>query len=143
MGKLYAEIDDRLRARFTDPALTLGAFRFSLAATTPALRAIEAGTRLRSSLLHFPYGDQGLFCRAVVYRALGGFPHLPVMEDYEFVRRARRAGRVEVLPQAAVTSDRAWRAQGVWRRTALNLGTVARYHAGWSPERLAAWRRRA
>ncbi|MDO8915540.1 MAG: TIGR04283 family arsenosugar biosynthesis glycosyltransferase [Coriobacteriia bacterium] len=133
--------DTLVTGALADPSLTVGAFRFSLDAVTPALRIIEGGTRLRGSLLRFPYGDQGLFCRAVVWRALGGFGSAPVMEDYEFVRRARRVGRVRVLETDAVTSDRAWREHGAWRWTALNVGTVIRYRLGWSPARLAEWRR--
>lgn len=122
------------------PGLAVGAFRFSLAARSGALRIIEAGTRLRSSVAHMPYGDQGLFCRRVVFEALGGFPALPVMEDYEFVLRAKRAGSVRVLPETAVTSDRRWREHGPWRWTALNLGTVVRYRLGTPADELAAWR---
>lgn len=123
-----------------DPETALGAFRFSAGSATRSLRAIEAGTRLRGALLGMPYGDQGLFCRRVVFEALGGFPAFPVMEDYEFVRRARRVGRVRVLPEPAVTSDRRWRRQGVWRWTALNVATVVRYHLGTPPDELARWR---
>ncbi|MDO8962863.1 MAG: TIGR04283 family arsenosugar biosynthesis glycosyltransferase [Coriobacteriia bacterium] len=130
-------------AALADGDLTLGAFRFAIPTPSPSLRVIQAGTRLRSSLLRFPYGDQGLFCRAAMWRALGGFGGAPVMEDYELVRRARRVGRVRVLPNDALTSDRAWRHNGVWRWTALNVGTVLRYRAGWSPERLAEWRARS
>lgn len=125
-----------------DPELLLGSFRFSLGATSPVLGVVEAGTRLRGSLLHLPYGDQGLFLRRVAFEALGGFPDLPLMEDYELVRRARRAGSVRVLRETAVTSDRRWRERGALRWTALNLATVARYHLGTSPEELAAWRAR-
>ncbi|MBE0476062.1 MAG: TIGR04283 family arsenosugar biosynthesis glycosyltransferase [Coriobacteriia bacterium] len=125
-----------------DPGLLVGAFRFSLAARRPALRVIETFTRLRGSLLHFPYGDQGLFCRRALWRALGRFPAYPLMEDYEFVRRARRAGLVRVLRADAVTSDRGWSEHGPWRWTALNVATTARYRLGTPPERLAAWRER-
>lgn len=123
-----------------DPQLLVGAFRFSLDARSTSLKIIQAGTRLRGSIAHFPYGDQGLFCRRVAWRALGGFPEIQVMEDYEFVRRARSAGKVRVLDQDAITSDRRWREHGPWGWTALNLLTVMRYRLGASPARLAAWR---
>jgi hypothetical protein len=124
-----------------DPETSLGAFRFSVDSDAPFMRLVETGTRLRGALLGMPYGDQGLFCRRVLFEALGGFAPYPVMEDYELVRRARRVGRIRVLPQAAPTSDRRWREQGVWRWTALNLATIARYHLGTSPDELAEWRR--
>lgn len=129
-----------VRDALSAPDSLVGAFRFSLGARTPALRLIEAGTRLRGSLAHLPYGDQALFCRRVAFEAIGGFPALPVMEDYEFVRRARRAGNVRVLPQAALTSDRRWREHGAVRWTALNIATAARYRLGTPAAELAEWR---
>jgi rSAM/selenodomain-associated transferase 2 len=44
-------------------------------------------------LLGFYYGDWGIFVRRSVYEVLGGFRPLPVMEDWDFVRRLERFGR--------------------------------------------------
>lgn len=128
---------DDLAAR---PGVAVGAFRFSLAAHTPLMRLVEAGTRLRGSLGHMPYGDQALYCRRAVFEAFGGFPPVPVMEDYEFVVGARRAGSVRVLAEEAVTSDRRWVEHGALRWTALNLATVVRHRMGVPADELAAWR---
>ena len=43
-------------------------------------------------LLGFYYGDSGIFVRRSVYQALGGFRPIPVMEDWDFVRRLERFG---------------------------------------------------
>lgn len=39
------------------------------------------------------FGDQSVFVRHETFRALGGFAPLPLMEDMEFFRRLRRAGK--------------------------------------------------
>jgi rSAM/selenodomain-associated transferase 2 len=44
-------------------------------------------------LLGFYYGDSGIFVRHSVYKAIGGFRPIPVMEDWDFVRRLERFGR--------------------------------------------------
>jgi rSAM/selenodomain-associated transferase 2 len=44
-------------------------------------------------LLGFYYGDSGIFVRRAVYEALGGFRPIPLMEDWDFVRRLQRFGR--------------------------------------------------
>ncbi len=44
---------------------------------TPFLRLAD----LRSTYTRYPYGDQGLFVRASIFRAVGGFPRLPLFED--------------------------------------------------------------
>jgi rSAM/selenodomain-associated transferase 2 len=123
-----------------DPSVALGAFRFSLGGGTASLRLIEWGTNLRSRWAHLPYGDQGLFFRRPVFDELGGFPDIPVMEDYDLVRQARRAGSVVITNTAVVTSDRRWRELGPWRYTALNTATVVRRRLGATPQQLAKWR---
>ncbi len=85
------------------------------------------------------YGDSGLFVRREVFARLGGFKPLPVMDDYEFVRRLERAGRTACLSPAIVVSDRRWRMQGVlrtclgwvWVQTLYSLGVPARHLARW------------
>lgn len=85
------------------------------------------------------YGDSGLFVRRKVFERLGGFKAIPIMDDYEFVRRMERAGRTVCLNPAMLVSDRRWRVQGlfptlfswVWIQTLYSLGVPA--------ERLARW----
>lgn len=56
------------------------------------------------------FGDQGIWIRRQLFEQLGGFPDLPLMEDYELSRRLR-ARRVPIclLPAAIVTSGRRYR----------------------------------
>ena len=35
------------------------------------------------------YGDNGIFCRKEVFKRLGGFKRIPIMEDYDFSKRMR------------------------------------------------------
>jgi len=58
-------------------------------------------------LLGFYYGDSGIFVRRSVYEALGGFRPIPVMEDWDFVRRLERFGRTCCIKDPhLVTSSR-------------------------------------
>lgn len=61
------------------------------------------------------YGDSGLFVKREVFERLGGFKPLPIMDDYEFVRRLEKFGRTAYLPPVLQVSDRRWRVQGVFR----------------------------
>ncbi|UCG39018.1 MAG: glycosyltransferase, partial [bacterium] len=87
-------------------------------------------------------GDQAIFCSREAFRKAGGFPRLPIMEDYEFWKRLRRAGRTTLLPLTASTSARRWREHGTLRTTLVNQAVMWLYMAGISPERLARWYRR-
>ena len=134
----YAEL---IRRTLDRPAIVAGAFRFRTDGSGTALRLVEWGANLRSAVFQFPYGDQGLFMERRVFDEIGGFPPLPIMEDYELVRRLRRRGPVVTLNEAAVTSARRWQRLGALRTTARNLAMVAGFRAGVSPERLARFYR--
>jgi rSAM/selenodomain-associated transferase 2 len=84
------------------------------------------------------YGDSGIFVRRSVYETIGGIKPIPIMEDYDFVRRLERAGptcRIEQPP--LTTSSRKFEGR---RAAAIIWGWVAihvLYWLGVSPERLA------
>ena len=100
--------------------MTLGAFRLAVGSERLAYRVIEAGVRLRSEPLGFPYGDQGFFLRRERFSALGGFPNGP-MEDLRLVRAVRkRRGKIAVVPLRLVTSARRWEKVGIARTTLRN-----------------------
>ena len=53
------------------------------------------------------FGDQGIWVRKVVFDAMGGFPDLPIMEDYEFSLRMKAANiPICQLPGRIITSGR-------------------------------------
>jgi rSAM/selenodomain-associated transferase 2/rSAM/selenodomain-associated transferase 1 len=118
-----------------------GAFRLEIQGRFAAKRMIEWSAGLRSRWFQLPYGDQGLFLARSLFETLGGFPDLPIMEDYEMVRRLRRFGRIVTTSQPALTSGRRWEKLGGARVTLLNQFIVAGYHLGVSPHRLAAFYR--
>jgi hypothetical protein len=93
-------------------------------------------------MLQLPYGDQALFLGAETFRALGGYRELPVMEDFDLVRRLQRRGRVVTVPAAVRTSARRWRTLGVFRTTLVNQLMVAGFLAGVPAPRLERWYRR-
>lgn len=108
------------------------ALRFDAQGVAPALVAGWANLRSRLGL---PYGDQALLLPASVYRAVGGYPDQPLMEDVALARALR--GQLVGLDAIAVTSARKYRDQGWFKRGARNLWTLVRYTFGASPEALA------
>jgi uncharacterized protein len=123
------------------PGVVGGAFTFAIAGDFAGRRLVERATNWRARRWQFPYGDQALFLRRQVFARLGGFPEMPIMEDYEFVRRLRRLGRIAIAPDAAVTSGRRWQRLGWLRTTLANRAVILAYHLGVSPARLAGWYR--
>jgi rSAM/selenodomain-associated transferase 2/rSAM/selenodomain-associated transferase 1 len=125
-----------------DPGVAMGAFRFRLDRTSAILRAVEIAVNWRCTLFRMPYGDQAFFTRRDTFTRLGGFAPIPLLEDVDFVRRARRLGRVVVVGAPATTSARRWNAAGVVRTTAINQACLLACSLGVPPARLAAWRHR-
>ncbi len=115
------------------PGVALGAFGFRFDKRGLAYRFVELGARLRNWLIAQPYGDQGLFLRRATFEELGGFADMPIMEDLDLVTRARRRGRVLVLPEAAVTSSRRYEERGVIRLMLRHWWLAARFRFGWRP----------
>ena len=141
--RLPADYPAQVHAALTPREVVAGAFAFALDADIPGRRWIEWGTNRRARQRELPYGDQGLFLTRKQFDRAGGFPDLPLLEDYVLVRRLRRHGRIGLAPAAVVTSARRWRHRGFWRTLWLNQAILAGYHLGVSPDRLARWYRGA
>ncbi len=112
------------------PGVVAGAFRLKIDAEGVGLRLVERGANLRSRLFQLPYGDQAIFTSTTMFRAVGGFPELPIIEDVEFMRRMNSCGRIAIASSAATTSARRWRQRGVARMTCLNLFLLTAYLLG-------------
>ncbi|MCL4765644.1 MAG: TIGR04283 family arsenosugar biosynthesis glycosyltransferase [Hyphomicrobiaceae bacterium] len=102
------------------------AFRFALDDVGFRPRLIEAGVSLRCALLRLPYGDQGLLVPARLYREIGGYRPMPLMEDVDMVRRLGRR-RLTMLRSRAVTSASRYRRDGYGARVVRNLCCLALY----------------
>jgi rSAM/selenodomain-associated transferase 2 len=101
--------------------------------------AAEAFTRINRWRRCFGvfYGDSGIFCRRSVFHSLGGFANWPIMEDYEFARRLRRAGKLAYLNEPIWVSDRRWRKNGLFATMASWFFIQSLYFAGVPPKHLA------
>ncbi|MBI2924351.1 MAG: TIGR04283 family arsenosugar biosynthesis glycosyltransferase [Verrucomicrobia bacterium] len=119
------------------PSVAAGAFRLKIGEDFPGKRLVECSANFRSRWLRRPYGDQGLFLRRALFEEIGGFADLPIMEDYELVRRLRRRGRIVIVDEGIVTSGRRWRQLGFLRATLVNKLVIAGYHLGVAPQSLA------
>ncbi len=118
-----------------DSRLVGGAFTLRIG-EGGAMRVISWGSNLRSRFLGLTYGDQAVFVRSPVFRELGGFRMLPIMEDVDFVRRLQRVGRMQLIDIPVRTSDRRWQANGIWRTTFANLSAMLLFMVGVSNGRI-------
>ncbi|MGV0027272.1 TIGR04283 family arsenosugar biosynthesis glycosyltransferase [Phormidesmis priestleyi] len=139
--RLPAGFDTMIRQALSQPDTIAGAFSLKIDAALWSLRLVEWGVNWRSRWLQMPYGDQAIFLHTDTFKTLGGFPDLPIMEDFELVRQLRQRGTIVLLPAAVITSGRRWQTLGVLQTTLINQGIILAYLLGVSPKRIAQWYR--
>ncbi len=131
-----------IRDTLFDDRNVCGAFQLRIEGDFRGRRFVEAMTSFRSRWLAMPYGDQALFIRSEDFRRMAGFKDMAIMEDYDFIRRARRLGSIVTVEAFVSTSGRRWERLGVLRTTVINQMMIAGYHVGVSPRKLAEYYRR-
>ncbi len=139
---LPGDYPELVRRTLASGPVALGAFRLRIDRPGFGVRLVEAGVRARCAVLRLPYGDQAFFLRKETFRALGGYPEIPLMEDVAIVRRARALGAIRVVAEHVSTSGRRWAAAGVLRMSLVNLTCALGASLGVAPGTLAAWRDR-
>ncbi len=126
-------------AALADPQVVGGRFDVRLENPRRIYRVIEAFMNARSRWSGIWTGDQAIFMRRAVFERLGGYPDIPLMEDVEFSRRLRGAGRRACLRTRVTASARKWEREGVFRTITLMWGLRFLYMVGVSPARLHRW----
>lgn len=118
-----------------------GFFAVRIAGRHPLLRIVESMMNWRSRLTGIATGDQAIFVRRDVFRLLGGYARIELMEDIELCARLKWLARPTRVPRTVITSARRWEARGVVRTIVLMWWLRALFALGVSPRRLARWYR--
>src|SRR6267142_1248915 len=123
------------------PAAAGGAFEHLFEEPSGSLRLITYINRVRYRLTRNYYGDQGLFVRASVFRELGGYGDLRLLEDLDFAQRLKRRGRSILVRQPLRTSGRRFLARGPWRTFFFIVWLLALHTLGLDTQQYAErWR---
>ena len=100
------------------------------------LRIIETAMTWRSRITRVGTGDQGLFFQQDFYQQLGGFADIPIMEDIDISKQARRLARPTIASSYIITSSRRWEQNGICRTVLKMWWLRLAYWLGANPERL-------
>ncbi|SOD02213.1 transferase 2, rSAM/selenodomain-associated [bacterium JGI 053] len=114
-----------------------GRFDVRLTGRHPMLRVIERMMGVRSRLSGIATGDQAIFVHRDWFRAAGGFPQIPLMEDVALSKALKRLGPPLCLRETVTTSSRRWEQRGVWRTMLLMWRLRLDYWLGADPADLA------
>ncbi|MEA1948673.1 MAG: TIGR04283 family arsenosugar biosynthesis glycosyltransferase [Thermodesulfobacteriota bacterium] len=137
--RLPEKFEDFIFNSFKQPGTIAGAFELRIDSPMPGLRLIERLANWRSRFFKMPYCDQAIFISSRVFHQIGGFPDIPIMEDFELVRRLQKKGEIVTLPVPVFTSPRRWQNLGILQTTLINQLVIAAYFMGIAPEVIARW----
>lgn len=128
-----------LALAMTDHEIIGGAFHRKFDDRHPRLKWLGQIARFLARNGGTLYGDQSIFVRRETFRHLNGFAQIPLMEDMEFSRRLRAAGKTVVLDPPISSSARRHARRGSWRSSIQNGLFIVLYKLGVSPMRLHRW----
>lgn len=113
----------------------MGCFQFRFDKVSPLLQVNAFFTRF--NVLMCRGGDQTLFVTQSLFQETGGYNEAYViMEEYEWMQRARSVAPFRVMPDSAIVSARKYKGVSYARVNLANLCIFILFFAGVSPDRL-------
>ena len=128
----FRAIEDALK----EQEVVGGAFRICFNCDQLPYQLVAFTTNLRSRIHKIFTGDQAYFVRSVSFKAIGGFPDQPLMEDLEIITRLRKIGKVVLLTPYVTTSARRHEKNGLMRSVLFMWYLRTLYRLGTSPMKL-------
>ena len=84
-------------------------------------------------------GDETLFIERAIFNQLNGFDErFCIMEEYDFIGRARQQFKFKIIPKYAVVSARKYETNSWWRVQRANAKVFSMFRKGVPPEEMAA-----
>jgi len=114
-----------------------GRFDVRLSGPGVAFRVVERMMNARSRLTGVATGDQFMFVSAALFREIGGFPDIALMEDVALSVALRQRRPALCLRERVETSSRKWRREGVVSTVLLMWRLRLAYALGVDPSILA------
>lgn len=114
-----------------------GRFDIRLSSDRIIFRLIEYMINLRSRLTSIATGDQAIFIEHELFKSIGGFPEIVLMEDIAISRLLKKQRIPVCLKTKVITSSRRWETKGVIATVLLMWKLRLYYFFGVSPEKLS------
>lgn len=116
----------------------LGCFSFDFDSTSRLLKINAYLTQFDS--ITSGGGDQTLFLHKQTFEELGRFNEdLPIMEDFDFVWRAKKKYNLHLVKKRALVSARKYTKNGYFKVQIINGLTLTLFRRGMCPFKLAKW----
>jgi rSAM/selenodomain-associated transferase 2 len=121
--------------KFIKKGADLGCYRFEF--DKRALPLLFNAWWTRFDFMFCRGGDQTLFVKKAVFYELNGYdPEYVIMEDFDFIRRARKKFNFKIIPKNVVVSSRKYKHNSYFKVNVVNLWSYWTFMLGGSPERI-------
>jgi len=114
-----------------------GRFDVRLSGKRLIFRVIEAMMNLRSRITSVATGDQAIFVKTSLFKKIGGFPEIALMEDIAISKQLRKIVKPVCVRNRVVTSSRRWEESGVIKTVLLMWKLRLYYFFGMSPQKIS------
>jgi rSAM/selenodomain-associated transferase 2 len=104
-ARLPAEARVAIERALVDPEVGGGNFLLRFEPRTHWGRVFGWANDVRRRQLGIYYGDSAIFVRRRVFDALGGYSPLPLLEDFDFVRRLERSVHTVYIRDVSVSAS--------------------------------------
>ncbi len=101
------------------------------------MRYVAWTSNLRAKYLGLIFGDQGLFVRKDIFKRLGGYKEIELMEDWEFSKSLHKLGKTKIINSKIGTSARRFKTGGQLRTFFFMQKIKLLYVLGTTPSRLS------
>ena len=105
-------------------------FKFKINDKNIIYRVLETLVNFRSKYFKEPYGDQGLIIHRSIYLENGGFKKIPIMEDFDFLKRLNNKKNLKQLNSLIYTSSRKWKRSNIFLQSLKNWNYRRRWLKG-------------
>jgi rSAM/selenodomain-associated transferase 2 len=119
-----------------DPAVVGGGFRWGLNGSKWYYGICTSLAHVKNKIRRNLFGDMGIFVRRAVFEELNGYAEIPICEEVEFNRRLKKKGRIALLDEVLLSSDRKLLREGPIRAFIKNDIIKLAFSLGVSPETL-------
>lgn len=126
-----------IKNKMKNSFIKAGAFDLKIDSGSFFLKLVSFGASLRSRLTKIPYGDQGIFIKKYIFKDIGGYSKIPLMEDIDLMQKLKRKKyKIIFLNRKIKTSPRRWTEQGIFFCSFRNIFISSLYYLGVRPETL-------
>jgi rSAM/selenodomain-associated transferase 2 len=135
--RLPPNADASIAAALGETGRQWGRFDVAIEGRHLLLPLVAALMNARSRATGIATGDQAIFVTRETFRAVRGFPELPLMEDIVLSRALKRLSPPAALGARVTTSGRRWEKHGVVRTILTMWRLRLAFFLGANPRRLA------